>query len=171
MEWIDGHKSLYSVLNKTLKTADRENLRPWFKYLKLFLTAVTKIRCTPQQTVWRGLRGNVSNNFAPGAEVTWWAFSSCTLSLPVLENERYLGNTGERTLFSIDVFNGRNIRAHSAFDTEDEILLLPGTYMEVQSQFSPGSDLYIIHLKQKIPEEMLLELPFEGIFNFYNVSF
>ncbi|CAF3950268.1 unnamed protein product, partial [Rotaria sp. Silwood1] len=29
MEWPSGHKSLYSILNKTLNAADREDLRPW----------------------------------------------------------------------------------------------------------------------------------------------
>jgi hypothetical protein len=89
----------------------------------------------------------------------------------VLENNMYLGNTGSRTLFSVEAINGRTIRAHSHFVTEDEILLLPGTRMIVQSQFSPASDLHIIHLKQVIPEEMLLEPPFEGIFNIFNHLF
>ncbi|CAF5223260.1 unnamed protein product [Rotaria magnacalcarata] len=34
--------------------------------------------------------------------------------------------------------------------------------MIVVSQLTPAPDLYIIHLKQVIPEETLLELPFEG---------
>lgn len=164
MECSGGTRSLYSILNHTLKTADREDLRPWFKYLKLFLTAVAKIPCEPPQTVWRGVRRNISSEYPRGAQVTWWAFSSCTTTLTVLKSNLYLGNTGERTLFSIEVINGRNIRSHSHFANEDEILLLPGTYMEVQSQLNPAPDLYIVHLKQKIPEEILLEPPFEGIF-------
>ena len=80
----------------------------------------------------------------------------------------YLGNTGNRTLFSVEAINGRAIRAHSHFATEDEILLLPGTYMIVQSQFSPAPDLHIIHLKQIIPDEVLLEAPFEGNVNIFN---
>jgi hypothetical protein len=75
----------------------------------------------------------------------------------------YLGNTGERTLFSIEIINGRNIRQHSYFDHEDEILLLPGTSMEVKSQFNPALDLHIIHLKQNTPDEILLEPPFKSI--------
>ncbi|CAF1151667.1 unnamed protein product [Rotaria sordida] len=31
MEWSGGHRSLYSILNETLRTADREQLKPWFK--------------------------------------------------------------------------------------------------------------------------------------------
>jgi hypothetical protein len=158
-----GDKSLYSMLNRTLNMADREKLRPYFRYLKLFLTALVKLPCIPPLTIWRGVTKNISAQFPPGTVVTWWAFSSCTSSLTVLENNMYLGNTGERTLFSVEAINGRIIRAHSQFVTEDEILLLPGTQMIVQSQFSPAPDLYIIHLKQVVPEEVLLEPPFEGI--------
>jgi hypothetical protein len=165
LEWEGEKKSLYSILNRTLRAADRQELQPWFKYLKLFLTAVTKIPCAHPQTVWRGVRKNITDEFPPGAQVTWWSFSSCTKSLPVLESDMFLGNVGERTLFSIELLNGRTIRAHSHFNTEDEILMLPGTCMEVLSQFSPAPDLHIIHLKQMIPKEMLIETPFKGILN------
>ena len=162
---------LYSMLNRTLKKADREDLRPYFKYLKLFMTALAKLPCVPPLTLWRGVTKNLSAEFVPGTTVTWWAFSSCTTALTVLENNMYLGNAGSRTLFSVEVINGRTIRAHSHFVTEDEILLLPGTHMIVQSQFSPAPDLDIIHLKQVIPEEVLLEPPFEGNSNIFNRLF
>ena len=43
MEWNAHDNSLYMVLNKTLRLADRSKLRPWFKYLKLFLTGFFKL--------------------------------------------------------------------------------------------------------------------------------
>ena len=127
--------------------------------------------CVPQLTVWRGVTKDVSADFPPGTPLTWWAFPSCTTSLPVLENNMYLGSSGNRTLFSVESINGRIVRAHSHFVTEDEILLLPGTHMIVQSQFSPARDLHIIHLKQVIPDEVLLEPPFEGNLNIFNHLF
>ena len=163
MEWLKDRKSLYHILNNTLRMGDRAQLRPWFKYLKLFLTALVKIPSAPSQTVWRGVRQNVRDAFPPETEVIWWSFSSCTTTLTVLENELYLGRSGERTLFSVEVFNGRDISEHSYFKTEDEILLLPGTHMEVRSQFNPTADMYIIHLRQTIPKTVLLEPPFESI--------
>jgi len=171
MEWNSPHRSLYSMLNSNLKKGDRKALLPYFKYMKLLVTAVVKLPCVPPSTVWRGVTKNMSAGFPPGTEVTWWAFSSCTTEMTVLENNMYLGNTGSRTLFSVEAINGRTIRAHSHFVTEDELLLLPGTHMIVQSQFSPAPDLYIIHLKQVIPEEVLLEPPFEGIFNIFKHLF
>jgi hypothetical protein len=170
MEWDAGDSeprgSLYTHLNRTLKEIDRKKLRPWFRYLKLFLTALAKLPLAPRQTVWRGVRENISIDYPPGAESTWWAFSSCTTSLSVLESDLYLGKTGTRTLFSIEVFNARTIRAHSHFVTEDEILLLPGTYFEVKSRLNPAPGLYIIHLNQKRPPFDLLEPPFEGMIDF-----
>ena len=162
MEWEEPYRSLYSMLNHTLKKGTREELRPYFKFLKLFMTALVKLPCEPPLTVWRGVTKNLSADFPPGTPVTWWSFSSCTTALTVLENNLYLGNTGERTLFSVEVINARTIQQHSYFVTEDEILLLPGTHMIVQSQFSPAPDLHIIHLKQVEPEETLIEPPFEG---------
>ena len=162
MEWPKSHRSLYSMLNQTLNTADRKTLEPYFKYLKLFLTAVVKLPCIRTQTVWRGVTKDLSGDFPPGTPVTWWAFSSCTLTMTVLNNSIYLGKTGPRTLFSIETINGRTIRAHSHFSNEDEILLPPGTHMIVQSQLNPAPDLYIVHLKQVIPDQTLLELPFKG---------
>ena len=162
IEWDAPHRSLYSMLNHTLKRGPRDKLQPYFKYLKLFLTALVKLPCIPSKIVWRGVTKNVSAEFPRGTLVTWWAFSSCTTELTVLENNRYLGNEGDRTLFSVEAINGRTVCAHSHFVTEDEIILLPGTYMEVQSLFSPAPDLHIVHLKQIKPIETLLELPFLG---------
>ena len=164
IEWEGPHRSLYSMLNHTLKKDDRERLRPYFKYMKLFLTAIVKLPCVPPLTVWRGVTKDMSTEFLPSASVTWWGFSSCTTELTVLENNIYLGNSGNRTLFSIEAINVRTIRNHSHFAVEDEILLLPGTQMVVKSQFSPAHDLHVIHLKQIIPKEILLEPPFAGIF-------
>ncbi|CAF1510746.1 unnamed protein product [Rotaria magnacalcarata] len=162
IEWEGSHQSLYSKLNYTLKTASREELRPYFKYLKLFVTALAKLPCTPPSNIWRGVTKDLSAQFPPNTPVTWWSFTSCTTTLTVLENNIYLGKTGNRTLFSVEAINGRSIRAHSHFNSEDEVLLLPGTHMVVQSRLDAAPDLHIIHLKQVIPEEVLLEPPFEG---------
>ena len=41
--------------------------------------------------------------FPIGKEFTWWRFSSCTTDGEVLKNPMFLGQSGERTLFSIDL--------------------------------------------------------------------
>lgn len=43
MEWDIRENSLYVILNQTLRLVDRGKLRPWYRYLKLFLTALFKL--------------------------------------------------------------------------------------------------------------------------------
>ncbi|CAF1628580.1 unnamed protein product, partial [Adineta ricciae] len=76
IEWDRPHRSLYSMLNYTLKNENREKLRPYFRYMKLFITALVKLPCVPPLTVWRGVTKDLSQEFPPGTPVTWWAFSS-----------------------------------------------------------------------------------------------
>lgn len=163
IEWQKPHRSLYLMLNCSIKNANRTDLEPYFKYLKLFMTALVKLPCIPSQTIWRGVTRDFSVDLVPDAVVTWWSFSSCTTTMIVLENNMYLGNTGPRTLFSVEAINGRRIRGHSHYTYEDEIILLPGTHMIVQSRLNPASDLHIFHLKQLVPKYPLLDPPFKGM--------
>ena len=80
--------------------------------------------------------------------------------MDVLENPLYLGKRGTRTLFSIEAYHGKMIKAHSDYQNEDEILLLPGTYFEVINNFNSGDGLHIIQLKQQRPPNTTLERPF-----------
>ena len=161
MEWTKNQKSLYAQLNRTLRSVNRQALKPWFRYLKLFLTALFKLP-TVEGVVWRGVQGDLSSQYVKSFEQAWWALSSCTLSLNILESPLYLGKTGTRTLFSIETYSGRRIRAHSYFKHEEEILLLPGTYFQVISSLSPAENLYLIHLKEKPASFSLLKPPFPG---------
>ncbi|CAF3896517.1 unnamed protein product, partial [Rotaria sp. Silwood1] len=65
MQFDDG-KSLYELLNQALRTENRGELKTWFSYLKLFLTALHKL---PSQsgTVWRGIRDvDLSSKYKTG---------------------------------------------------------------------------------------------------------
>ncbi|CAF1309410.1 unnamed protein product [Rotaria sordida] len=46
--------TFYSCLNNTLRDEDREKLKPWFPFLKLFITALTKLPLV-KDIVWRGV--------------------------------------------------------------------------------------------------------------------
>ncbi|CAF5107271.1 unnamed protein product, partial [Rotaria magnacalcarata] len=52
MEW--GDTTLYRVLNKALRSENRQALRIWFPYMKLFDTALDKLP-TVKEAVWRGV--------------------------------------------------------------------------------------------------------------------
>jgi hypothetical protein len=64
-------------------------------------------------------------------------------------------------MFSIQTSSGKNIRAHSYFENEDEILLPPGIYLKVIDSVKPAEGLHIIHLQEISPPHPLLAEPFD----------
>lgn len=159
IEWDIGHLSFYSILNNTLRLENRDALKRWFPYLTLLLSGLFKLPSV-QCTVWRGVREDLSPNYKLGEFYTWWAFSSCTASISMLMEERYLGQADSCTLFAIECFNGKNIKRCSYFAQEDEVLLLPCTYFKVIDKLSRRDGLHIIHLREESPPHILLEPPF-----------
>ncbi len=156
-----GGPSLYSSLNQSLRAENREELKPWFAFLKLFLTALHKLP-SQSQTVWRGIKNvDLSSKYKPGMKIAWWGVSSCTTHIQVLESNHFLGKHGLRTLFSIECINGKSIANHSYFkNKEKEIVLMPGSYFEVVGQLNPAPDLHIIQLKEITPPITLVKPPF-----------
>ncbi|CAF3047066.1 unnamed protein product [Rotaria sp. Silwood2] len=159
---FDSNPSFYQLLNSTLRGENRDDLKPWFSYLKLFMTALHKLPSHPQ-IIWRGVRGaDLSKQYPTGTKFAWWGVSSCTTNVEVLQAETFLGRKGMRTLFSIESMNGKSIAPHSYFkDTEKEIVLMPGTYFEVIGQLNPADDLYIIQMKELEPPFPFVKPPFK----------
>ncbi|CAF5055850.1 unnamed protein product [Rotaria sp. Silwood1] len=160
MQFDDG-PNLYEVLNESLRAENRQDLKPWFMYLKLFFTALYKLP-SENRRIWRGIRKvDLSGKYKTGTEFAWWGVSSCTADMQVLESSQFLGKEGPRTLFSIECINGKSVAAHSYFKNgEKEIILMPGSYFQVIGQLSPGGGLHIIELKELIPPMTLVKPPF-----------
>jgi hypothetical protein len=154
--WNLPEYSLYSILNKALREKDRTKLLPFFSYLKLLLTALLGL---PRHTgaVWRGVKADLRAAYPKGTKRFWWAFSSCTREMQALENDLFLGKDGVRTLFRVEnCTRAVDIQPFSSYETEAEVLLIPGAYLEVTDVGDLGHGLVIITLKQiKPPFEML----------------
>lgn len=147
MGWEPLDECLYFVLNATLRSADRQKLKPWFLYLRLFLSGL--LRLPPvHDVVHRGIKMDLSKEYQMGETIIWWGFSSCTMALNVLQSEQFLGKTGTRTMFTIQCKSGRDIRNHSYFSSEDEVLLLAATQFKVTGYLDQG-DLHVIQLKEE----------------------
>ena len=155
-ESMPHEDSLYVKLNATLRSEQRKNLIPWFLYLRLILTALAQLssKCC---TVFRGVKESLWTEYPTGKTFIWWAFSSCTSSVAVLQNEQFLGKTGERTLFHIECTTAKDIKKHSFVESEDEILLLPARQFQVTAGFDSGNGLHIVQLKEVKPPYDLLE--------------
>lgn len=157
MEWEPKDKSFYFILNQTLQTANRDLLKPWFLYLRLVMTALDKLTVdSPQSTVYRGVKRDLRDQYSRGSTITWWGFSSCTASLEVLNNERFLGSTGTRTLFNIECHSAKNIKNFSFYPEEEEVLLPPGRQFQVLGCLDQGHGLYIIQMKEIQPKYPLI---------------
>jgi hypothetical protein len=159
---FQGGPSLYLLLNQALRAENRQELKPWFLFLKLFLTALHKLP-SESRTILRGVKNvDLSSKYKTGTKFAWWGVSSCTTHLEVLESNEFLGTTGERTLFSIECVNGKSIVNHSYFkNKEKEIILMPGSYFEVIGKLNPSPQLHIIQLKQISPPIQLVKPPFQ----------
>jgi len=158
MEWEPYEKSFYAILNTTLRAANRQELKSWFLYLRLIINALHKLPAT-HHAIYRGVKSDLAAQYCQGDTIVWWGFSSCSLSLETLKNERFLGKSGIRTLFSIECDSGKNIRSHSYYAEEDEVLLLPARQFEVIGCLDQGNGLQIIQLKETQPKFPLIKLP------------
>lgn len=79
--------------------------------------------------------------------MVWWPLSSTTDNIEVLSEPEFLGETGERTIFTIEAKSARKIQNYSAIKKENEVLLLPGTPFKVKSILQQG-DLTMVHLEE-----------------------
>ncbi|CAF3367823.1 unnamed protein product [Rotaria socialis] len=156
MEWTPRDKCLYYVLNIILRSEDRRKLESWFLYLKLFLSGLTRLP-TIRRFVYRGVKLDLSKHYKKGKLIVWWAFSSCTSTVEVLQHEDFLGQTGARTMFTIECDSGKDISQHSYFQSEEEILLPPARQFEVVASLQMGPDVHVIQLKEVKPPIVLLE--------------
>jgi len=152
MEWYPSDESVYYILNETLRSADRRKLKPWFLYLKLILTALSRLEPVPANTtVYRGVKSSLNiedENYQVGNEIFWWGFSSCSKEENISGNNQFLGETGARTLFIIKCLNGKDISKHSYFRNEHEVLLLPATLVRITKNETSADNVRTIHLQE-----------------------
>ena len=157
LEWYPSSQSFYAILNNTLKSANRQLLRPWFRYLRLVLTALAKLpREGDRFNVYRGVKRDLAALYPTGATVTWWSMSSCTKTIDVLNQEQFLGRQGTRTLFTIECFSGKSIRHHSLIPEEEEVLLPPACQFRVTGSLNQGNGLHIVQLQEIKPKYPLI---------------
>ncbi|CAF3151571.1 unnamed protein product [Rotaria sp. Silwood2] len=156
MSWKPLDKCLYFALNDTLRSPDRQQkLEPWFLFLRLFLSALYRLPPL-SKTVYRGVKLDLSKRYIKGETIVWWGFSSCTTAIGVLQSELFLGMTNTRTMFALQCQSARDIRKHSYYPAEDEVLLMAATQFKVVSCLKQGN-LEIIQLEEIRPPFPLLQ--------------
>jgi len=142
MEW--GETTLYRVLNLALRSENRQTLKIWFPYLKLFNSALDLLP-TVKESVWRGVPLDIGKNFTKNQIFTWWSVSSCSSSVNVVET--FLLNKNNATLFLIEVVNGKKVSGYTEYENEDEVILRSGTEFQVKANPLKRPDgSHIVHL-------------------------
>ena len=142
MEW--GETTLYRVLNEALRSENRQALKIWFPYLKLFDTALDLLP-TVKEVVWRGVPLDIGKNFTKNQMFTWWSISSCSSSVNVIE--QFLQSKNNSTLFLIEVVNGKKVSGYTEYEGEDEVILRIGTEFRVKADPLKRADgSHTVHL-------------------------
>jgi hypothetical protein len=144
MEW--GDTTLYRVLNQALRSENRQALKIWFPYLKLFDTALDKLP-TVKENVWRGVSLDIGRYFTKNQMITWWSINSCSSSINIIED--FLGNKKSSTLFLIEAVNGKKVSGYTEYESEDEVILRMGTQFRVKADpLVQSNGSHIVHLTE-----------------------
>jgi len=155
----DTDPSVYKEANASCYKPDRSSVSPFKKFLWLLLRAMYYLQPYPGTIVHRGVKKDLRNDYPAGREFTWQGFTSTTKSLHTLCQDMFLGDRGERTIFTIELTQrqARDISAYSPLD-EGEVLLPPASHFRVISMLAQV-DLTIVHLLELPSEEWILKLP------------
>ena len=150
------HESpFYPVINRLLREENRDKLVPFRPFLKSFLQACY---CLPLRaaSVKRGVKLNLKDQFQVGKEVPWWSITSATDNISVLQSDQFLGRNGPRTIFDITARSSVSIKDFTSLP-EEEIILLPGTILQVIGVLDAGGGLVMIQMKEKEPFVPMLD--------------
>ncbi len=150
--------SFYSAVNTVLRSKDRDEVRPFRDAIWLLMWALKK--CPPYDgMISRGVKLDLSADYTTGKRAYWHQLASCTSDVQVLEYEKFLGTTGNRTLFNIqqEHHRGRSIAAFSVYPEEKEVLLPPNTPFTVLGTLDAGNGLKIINLLEEKSDDPILD--------------
>lgn len=137
--------AFYRQMNATLRDSNRARVTPYFPYLRLFFSALGRLK-GHTGSLWRGVGLDLRSQYPKDGRVTWWGVSSCTSKLSVAQG--FLGGSGKRTLFEVKPVGAVSIRSFSAFTGEEEFILAPGTQLKVTGVATERSGLCTVKLEE-----------------------
>ncbi len=151
--------SPYGACNAALRSADRSKCKPFVPFIWFLMHALAKCDRYVGGNVYRGVKADLRVQYPKDREVTWFQFSSCTCDIEVEQSEQFLGKTGTRTLFSIELTTGRArvITKFSLIPSEAEVLLPPNSRFTVLGQLDAGNGLIIITLRELPSRDVIVD--------------
>lgn len=128
-EWNEN--SLQSVLNQALQSGIPIKIERWQEFWYLFINALKKLP-TIQRTIWKGLPNDLVLTFDSSSDIVCWNITSGCLSEKMMKSMLH----HDSILCSINVLQGKDIRAYTCDNSYEEILLLPGTHLRLNNRLS-----------------------------------
>ena len=147
--WSNG--CLYNCLEKAWESNDREKMRPWFRFLRLFKSGYDKLP-NASKTVWQGTKydDSIKNNFSSGGSTLYAAMCLCSSS--DTEIMEYLTKDGDQKMILIEY--AAQLAKYAAGYTADsscKYVIFPGMKLAVTQSSSIGSNGSIFyHLSREL---------------------
>ena len=158
-----AQSSVYGELNRLLRSKNRQELKPFVRYIWLLMWGLRKAPAFPGRMIYRGVKLNLSREYQDRCDrtVIWHQFSSCTCNVAVQNSDQFMGSQGERTLFSIELTTnrGRQVQEYSLLPDEQEVLLPPNSVFSVRGVFNAGNGLTMVQLLEEPPRDPILDFP------------
>lgn len=105
------HYELRHILNRLFRSSERQDLIPFFKYLNLLITGLSKLNSIEGVT-WRNFYGeDLRKKYPVEQKFTWWGMSSCRTTSDYFNDKSK--EQEMRTLFLIECTNEVNKKLFS----------------------------------------------------------
>eukprot|EP00548_Thalassiothrix_antarctica_P005347 CAMPEP_0194155022 /NCGR_PEP_ID=MMETSP0152-20130528/62902_1 /TAXON_ID=1049557 /ORGANISM="Thalassiothrix antarctica, Strain L6-D1" /LENGTH=111 /DNA_ID=CAMNT_0038861567 /DNA_START=129 /DNA_END=464 /DNA_ORIENTATION=+ len=100
--------------------------------------------------LYRGINKNLSAQYKVGSDITWWTISSCTSNINVAMG--FGGGSANGTMFHVETKTAVSIMELSAYKSEDEYVLAPGTVLQVKKivkDSEKATQIYLLEVEGK----------------------
>jgi hypothetical protein len=137
-----GDPKLFKILNANLRDKDRSKLNHYLKYIKLLLSATSKLLRKCDRILWRGGSTDLYDQYIDklNSKIVFWGFTSTTTDMTVIDG--FLPAVGG-TIFCIQADYAASIQNFSAYSQESEMLLPAGTIFEVRNVYKRNGTTFI----------------------------
>jgi hypothetical protein len=128
--------SVYALINSVLRNENRDIISNIPEYIWLLMTALCLCPSSPVKMVYRAVKGDLAKKYLVGREITWYQVSSCSITADNMFDRMFLGDCGNRVIFSIELkmerIWARLVSPYSANAGEDEVILPPNSVLKVR---------------------------------------
>jgi hypothetical protein len=147
MKWKP--ECLHERLHAAWNSGNRSQLKPWFKYLKLFKSALDKLPDTKKQ-IWQGIAydEHMKDKLSSKSSPLFSSLGSCSTSEDELKKYLHDKYGPQTILIGYDSVHGKSISQYGVDQDSHEVILWAGAKVGVAKMYeADGNGSLIYHLK------------------------